>query len=176
MWIVSCILKYRFELQSIPINITSVFFQALSLSCNIFCSSCWKRPLWFIKKTFLSFLQPLKVEKTFLPVIFLRPQRLYCPGVAIVTVMVTTTVKSFPLVDGIRLLVWFKTRWIRRERRQDVAGVPGISSACDWSLSAGLRDDWLTCLMRKQGGKVRNRGIVLLPEDGETLSELFGCS
>lgn len=36
MWIVSCILKYRFELQSIPINITSVFFQALSLSCNIF--------------------------------------------------------------------------------------------------------------------------------------------
>lgn len=38
------------------------------------------------------------------------------------------------------MLVWFRSGRVRGERGQDVAAVQGISCACDWFLSAELRD------------------------------------
>lgn len=66
------------------------------------------------------------------------------------------------------MLVWFRSGRVRGERGQDVAGVQGISCACDWFLSAELRDTLADVLMRKQVGEVFDRNtLFLLNNDGK---------
>lgn len=98
---------------------------------------------------------------------FLQRRGCYCPGVTMVTAVMTTTVWSCPPVAK---PCSFDLKEAEREEREGRT----------WPLSRGFprpmidfylqssETHWLMCLTRTQGGKMRDRRTLLPANDGKT--------
>lgn len=108
---------------------------------------------WICTNNFPFIPASTQSEKTFLSslraVIFLQPWGRHCPGVTIVTAVTTTTVWSCPLLPA----EWEGGRGPRPRPRPR-----GFPQSVIESCLRSSQTHWLTCLMRKQGGKHETKG------------------